>query len=81
MRRQLPAARAARSRAPGRALRAPPAPPPSADVSRLSSKLVADSKAFKWSAKRLNLMDRWRKALPFVAAAALLLVLLWWRFG
>ena len=52
-----------------------------ADVSRLSSKMVADSKAFKWGAKRLNLMDRWRQALPFAGAIALLLTLLWWRFG
>lgn len=49
-------------------------------VSRVSSKLLSDSKQFKWGAKKLNLMDRWRKALPFVVVGLVLLFLLWWRF-
>ena len=60
----------------------PPSLPPSpADVSRISSKLVSDSKQFKFGAKRLNAMDRWRQLLPCIGVALLLLALLWWRFG
>ena len=50
-------------------------------MSRISSKLVSDSKQFKFGAKKLNEMDRWRQALPCIAIALLLLALLWWRFG
>jgi len=52
-----------------------------ADVSRISSKLVSDSKQFKWGAKRLNTMDRWRKLLPYAIILLLVVFLLWWRFG
>jgi hypothetical protein len=52
-----------------------------ADVSRISSKLVSDSKQFKWGAKRLNVMDRWRKLLPYAIILLLVVFLLWWRFG
>lgn len=56
----------------------PPLPVP-ADVSRVSARLVEDSKMFKSGAKRLNTADRWRQALPYIAVALFVLFLLWWR--
>lgn len=50
------------------------------NVSRISSKLVSDSKRFKWGAKKLNLMDAWKTYAPFVLAALILILVIWWRF-
>jgi len=49
-------------------------------VSRISSKLVEESKQFKWSAKRLNVMDWWKKWLPFMLVGIIVLLVLLWRF-
>jgi len=52
-----------------------------ADVSRLSSRLVEDSKKFRWNAKKLNLMDAWKKYAPFIIVALIVVLVLWWRFA
>jgi hypothetical protein len=49
-------------------------------VSRTTGKLAEDSKKFRWSAKRLNLLDAWRKYAPLVLAVVIVLAVLWWRF-
>jgi len=50
------------------------------EVSKISSKLVEDSKKFKWGAKKLNLLDAWKKYAPFVIVLLVVIVVLWWRF-
>ena len=49
------------------------------DVSKVSSRLVTESKQFKWSAQKLRLLDRWKQLAPWVIAAVVLLAVLWWR--
>lgn len=51
-----------------------------ADVSKISSRLVSESKQFKWGAKKLNLMDAWKQYAPMVIAALIFLFVIWWRF-
>jgi vesicle transport protein SEC22 len=50
-------------------------------VSRISSKLVSESKKFRWGAKRLNILDAWKNAAPYAIVAAVVLGGLYWRFG
>jgi len=49
------------------------------DLSRVSSKLAADSKSFKWGAKKLNLMDAMRKWAPCMGILLFIVVVLLWR--
>ena len=51
-----------------------------ADVSKRSSEMLEDSKKFKWGAKKLNLLDAWKKYSPFALAILLVLAVLYWRF-
>lgn len=51
-----------------------------ADVSKISSRLVEDSKRFKWNAKRLNLLDAWKKYAPASVVVLIILAVLYWRF-
>jgi hypothetical protein len=51
-----------------------------AEVSRISSRLVNDSKQFKWGAKKLNLMEKWKAYMPYILVGLFVLFLLWWRF-
>jgi vesicle transport protein SEC22 len=51
-----------------------------ADVSKVSSRLVSDSKKFKWSAKKLNLLDQFKQWLPCAAATLCVLLVLLWKF-
>ncbi len=53
---------------------------PPADVSKVSSQLVSDSKKFKWSAKKLNLMDQFKQWLPCAAVVLCLALVLLWKF-
>lgn len=49
-------------------------------VSRISSRLVNDSKQFKWGAKKLNMMEKWKRWMPYILVALFVIFLLWWRF-
>ena len=49
------------------------------DLSRVSSKLAADSKTFKWGAKKLNYLDALRKWAPCVGILAFIIIVLLWR--
>lgn len=51
-----------------------------ADVSKISSRLVEDSKRFKWGAKRLNLLDAWKQYFPAAIVALIVVAVLYWRF-
>lgn len=51
-----------------------------ADVSKISSRLVEDSKKFKWNAKRLNLLDAWKKYGPVSLVVLFVIAVLYWRF-
>jgi hypothetical protein len=51
-----------------------------ADVSKISSRLVSESKKFKWGAKKLNLLDAWKQYAPFVIGFLVLLLVFYWRF-
>ena len=51
----------------------------SIDLSRVSSKLAADSKTFKWGAKKLNYLDALRKWAPCVGILAFIIIVLLWR--
>ena len=46
----------------------------------MSSKLVEDSKQFKWGAKKLNRMDAWRRWAPVALVAVIVLGAGYWRF-
>jgi len=46
----------------------------------VSSRLVTDSKQFKWSAQKLRLLDRWKQLVPWLIAVVVLLAVLYWRF-
>lgn len=47
----------------------------------MSSKLVAESKQFKWGAKKLNLMDAWKRWAPVGVAGIVVTGVLYWRFA
>jgi vesicle transport protein SEC22 len=49
-------------------------------VSKISSKLVSESKKFKWGAKKLNAWDALQKALPWVVAVVGLAFIIYYRF-
>jgi len=49
-------------------------------VSKISSKLVGDSKRFRWGAKKLNLLDAYAKFAPWAVGATVVLALVLWRF-
>ena len=49
-------------------------------VSRISSKLVGESKRFRWGAKKLNLMDAYKRFAPYAAAGVVVLGFVLWRF-
>jgi len=55
-------------------------PPPAADVSKVSSRLVSESKQFKWGAQKLSMLERWKAVVPWLVAALVILFVLWWRF-
>lgn len=61
----------------------PRAHPPlrAAAVSKVSNRLVAESKRFKWGAKKLNSLDAWKRWLPLIVTSLIVAALLWWRFG
>jgi hypothetical protein len=46
----------------------------------VSSRLVSDSKQFKWGAQKVRLLDRWKNLAPFAVAGVVLLAVLYWRF-
>lgn len=50
------------------------------NVSKISSRLVEDSKKFKWNAKRLNLLDAWKKYGPVSLVVLFVIAVLYWRF-
>jgi len=50
-------------------------------VSKISSKLVSESKKFKWGAKKLNAWDTLQKALPWVVAVVGLAFIIYYRFS
>lgn len=50
------------------------------NVSKISSRLVSESKRFRWSAKRLNILDAWKKYAPWLLALLLILAVVYWRF-
>ena len=52
--------------------------PSPADVSLISNRLVSESKRFKWGAKRLNLLDAWKRWFPCAVAALIVLGVLGW---
>ena len=49
-------------------------------VSKISSKLVNESKKFKWGAKKLNTMDFLQKALPAIVVVVGLASVVYYRF-
>lgn len=49
-------------------------------VSKVSSRLVSESKRFKWGAKKLNLWDKYKQLAPVAGAGLVVLLVLWWRF-
>jgi vesicle transport protein SEC22 len=49
-------------------------------VSKISSKLVNESKKFKWGAKKLNALDALQKALPYVVVFLGLAGIIYYRF-
>ncbi len=49
-------------------------------VSRISSRLVSESKKYRWGARRLNVLDMYKRYGPPAAAALLVSALLYWRF-
>ena len=51
-----------------------------ADVSKISNRLVSESKRFKWGAKRLNVLDAWRRWFPCIIAALIIAAVLLWYF-
>ena len=51
-----------------------------AGVSKVSSKLVAESKQFKWGAKKLNRMDAWKAYAPYIFVALIVTGVGYWRF-
>jgi hypothetical protein len=51
-----------------------------ADVSKISSRLVSESKRFKWGAKRLNTLDAWKRWAPLLVGSIIVAAVIWWRF-
>jgi hypothetical protein len=51
-----------------------------AGVSRVSSRLVEESKQFKWGAKRLNRLDAWRAYAPYLVVGLIVTGVGYWRF-
>jgi len=49
-------------------------------VSKVSSRLVSESKQFKWGAQKLSMLERWKAVVPWLVAALVILFVLWWRF-
>jgi vesicle transport protein SEC22 len=49
-------------------------------VSKISSRLVSESKRFKWGAKRLNTLDYYKKMAPYIIAILVVMLVLYWRF-
>ena len=49
-------------------------------MSKVSSQLVSDSKKFKWSAKKLNILDQFKQWLPCVAVLLCIIAVLLWKF-
>ena len=49
-------------------------------VSKISSKLVGDSKRFRWGAKKLNFLDAWAKFAPVAVGVMVICGFLIWRF-
>lgn len=50
------------------------------NVSKISSRLVSESKRFRWNAKKLNILDAWKKFAPALIVVLVLLAVLYWRF-
>lgn len=46
----------------------------------MSSKLVEESKQFKWGAKRLNRLDAWRAYAPYIVVGLVVTGVGYWRF-
>ena len=72
----------------GMCTRPPPPPPPPAhlthyswpDLSKSSSKLVQDSRRYYSETKKLNLMVKYKKYIPFAVLGLFLLFLIWYKF-
>ena len=49
-------------------------------VSRISSKLVSESKKFRFGAKKLNLLDMYKRMAPYAVAGVLLICVVYYKF-
>lgn len=48
------------------------------DVSKISTRLVSESKRFKWGAKKLNALDAWKRWAPLIIAAIIVAAVMFW---
>ena len=49
-----------------------------ADVSKISTRLVTESKRFKWGAKKLNALDAWKRWAPLIISAIIVGGVMFW---
>jgi vesicle transport protein SEC22 len=54
--------------------------PRPADVSKVSSRLVTESKQFKWGSQKLVMLERWKTILPWLIFALVLVGVVYWKF-
>lgn len=77
--RRAPQIRRRKLTPPPRAHDTHPAEPP-ADVSKVSSRLVTESKQFKWGSQKLVMLERWKTLVPWLVFAFLIIAVVWWKF-